>query len=156
MECVNTNISKLMSSASVKIDLTADFQAQQSPFQPQDYHPAVSHTKSLMLDWCIPGVAFADSMDLRVERQVETLSEVYTALGWKEAVHATVRAICMSKVMLVCKEGQVSGMEVWGMSRAKKFWSQEVTCSGEFAHAEPNAASIRVTVKTSGAVRKNG
>ena len=33
----------------------------------------------------------------------------------------------LSKVMLMCKEGQVSDMQVWAMKRAKKFWSQEVT-----------------------------
>ena len=78
-----------------------------------------------MLDWCISGVAFSDSMDLRVAGQLDILGNVYTALGWKEAVHTTVRAL--SKVMLVCKEGQVSDLEVWAMKRAKKFWSQEVT-----------------------------
>ena len=36
MEQVNSSIFKLASSASVKIALTADFQAQQSPFQPED------------------------------------------------------------------------------------------------------------------------
>ena len=81
MNQVNSIVSKLVSSANVKIALTADFQAQQSPFQPEDYHPAVSHTKSLMLDWSISGVAFADSMDMRVAGQLDILGNVYSALG---------------------------------------------------------------------------